>query len=172
MSDDEIERQPTPPPEPTGKVRGDALQRADRAWRARVLGGTWEQCAEVAGYADAPTCCRAVRRAYDDLPKVERDELRRLWRDRYEVVGRQALADVLDRRPGAVTSFVRVGQAAASLDGLNAPTLHVVANPTEHDIDAWVAKALALRGRVRPEEADIFGMSDIVDADVIEDDSS
>ncbi|MGA8247846.1 MAG: hypothetical protein WB797_13165 [Nocardioides sp.] len=61
---------------------------------------------------------KAVRNVYGRLPQIERDELRRLWRDRLEVAWRQVAMDMSQQRPGAVTAAVRVAQAAFRLDGL------------------------------------------------------
>jgi len=108
-------------PDPLPKVRADHLQRAEVAWRMRVLGATWKQAAAEAGYADDTAAMKAVRTAFGTVPRVERDELRRLWRDRLESLWRQALLDASEQRAGAVTAGVRVVTAAASLDGLNEP---------------------------------------------------
>lgn len=85
-------------------------------------------------------------------------------RDRLEVVGRQAMQDVLDRRPGAVTSYVRVMQAAAALDGLNAPSVIELSTPTDREIEARVAE-IAAHTRPQLEEADIFADAEVVEND-------
>lgn len=64
---------------------------------------------------------KGVRTAYGTLPRIDRDDLRNLWRSRLEVAWRQVVKDMFDQRPGAVTAAVRVAYAAAALDGLNAP---------------------------------------------------
>jgi hypothetical protein len=110
------------PPVPARRVRADALARADKAWRARVVGASWQEAADLAGFSDPDNCARAVRRAYGKLPRVEWQELRDLWRDRLEVMWRQAQTDMTEQRPGAVTAAVRVATAAAALDGLNEPS--------------------------------------------------
>lgn len=153
------------PPTPLKDIRADTLARADRAWRARVLGATWAQCAELAGFSDESGARRAVKRVYGEVPQVEREELRRLWRDRLEVVARQAMQDVLDRRPGAVTSYVRLMQAAARLDGLDEPSRLELSTPSEREIVAWV-DAMVAHNRPQLVEADIF--ADPLDAEVIE----
>lgn len=111
-----------PPPIPVKVVRADALDRADRAWRARVSGMTWRQVADVVGYSTAEGALSAVRSAYGSLPQIDRDVLRAIWRDRLESLWSSTVSDVADRVPGAVTAGVRVVTAAAALDGLNAPT--------------------------------------------------
>ena len=145
------------PPEPVMMRRADAMARADLAWRTRVAGGTWAQAAQIAGYSNAQNACRSVRETYGTLPQVERDEQRRLWRDRLEALWQQVYRDTLDRQPGAVTAAVRVATAAARLDGLDAPTEVVVHNPTQQQLEAWVDKVLALSAPAL-EEGDIFGL--------------
>ena len=108
-------------PAPTHPVRPEALQRADRAWRARVLGASWAQAAEVAGFADDTTALHAVRNAYGQLPKLDREELRTLWRERLEVAWRQVFKDMAEQRAGATTAGVRVAGLAMTLDGLAEP---------------------------------------------------
>lgn len=102
-------------------MRGAHLEKADRAWRVRVVGGTWQQAAEAAGYSTDEAAIKAVRSAYGTLPKPQRDDLRNLWRERLEVLWQQAVADARDRRHGAVTAAVRVATCAMHLDGLSEP---------------------------------------------------
>jgi hypothetical protein len=111
-----------PPPEPVRNIRADALARADTAWRIRVAGGTWAQAAQVAGFTDEHNASRAVSSVFGELPKQDRTELRRLWRDRLETMWRQVQIDMHEQRHGAVTAAVRIAQVAAALDGLNEPT--------------------------------------------------
>jgi hypothetical protein len=110
------------PPEPTKKVRADALERADTAWRARVAGAAWAEAAKVAGYSSDKHAIDGVRNVFGAVPQIDREELRRLWRDRLERSWRQCVADMADRVPGATTASVRIAQAAIALDGLDEPT--------------------------------------------------
>lgn len=148
------------PPEPVKRVRADALKRAETAWQARVLGLTWDAAAQVAGYADRANCVRAVRSVYGELPTIEREEVRRLWRDRLELVWRQVVKDVHDRVPGATTAAVRVADRASRLDGLDEPQ-RVSVTPPDGELQRWVAEVIAIRGDL-PAEPDIF------DVEVIE----
>lgn len=103
-------------------VRADAAQRAEAMWLARIGGATWEQARVIGGYSDIPHAIRAVRSYYGELPKLDRTELRGIWRERLEQIWRQLTEDMRDRVPGSTTSAVRVVTAAAALDGLNEPT--------------------------------------------------
>jgi hypothetical protein len=72
------------------------------------------------------------------------------------MVWRQALADVLDRRPGAVRAAVSLMQRASALDGLDAPTHEVLRTPAYAEIARWAAQ---MQERMRSEiviEADIL----------------
>ncbi|WP_100811711.1 hypothetical protein [Microbacterium sp. BR1] len=91
-------------------VRADAAQRAQRAWALRVAGSTWAQVASAVDYADASTACRAVRQFFGQLPTIEADEQRRLWRDRLERLWNYADRDAKRGRPGAVRAGVAVAQ--------------------------------------------------------------
>ena len=100
-------------------MRADALARAEKAWAVRVAGGTWAQAAEVAGFSDAQHAQRAARNVFGDLPVVDREERRDVWRERFEAMWRQGQRDMAEQRAGAVTACVRVATAAVALDGLN-----------------------------------------------------
>lgn len=89
------------------------------------------------------------------MPTVKRDDLRNLWRDRLEGIWRQAFKDALEGRPGAITAAVRVHQAAALLDGLNAPSVLELSTPSQHEIDTFVAEIIKAQGG-ELEESDIF----------------
>lgn len=109
-------------PKPTATyVTSDHAVKAEKAWRARVAGATWRQAAQMSGYSDAQAAIKAVRTFYGTVPREEREELRRLWRDRLEVAWRQVQRDMADQRSGAVTASVRVATAAVALDGLAEP---------------------------------------------------
>lgn len=109
------------PPVPKAQ-RADTMERAHKAWHARLAGATWRQAAEVAGYANGDIAATAVKRVYGKVPPLEREALRTLWRERLELAWRQAVVDMTEQRPGAITAAVRIASAAAALDGLNAPT--------------------------------------------------
>ena len=99
--------------------RGDAVQRAHRAFEARCDGYTWEQVAERVGYSEGSAACRAVSRyVTDEMPDVDRLALTATWRERTEWLWAKARADVVERRPSAVTHAVRVVGIAMQLDGL------------------------------------------------------
>jgi hypothetical protein len=146
---------PKPPPEPSPRVSAPVLRKATTVWSARVAGATWQQAAEVAGYRSREAAMKAVRNTYGQLPRIERDDARHLWRERGELLWRQALRDALDQRSGAVTAAVRVIQAMTALDGLNAPAQVVLHSPSEAEIEEWVSQVLSLTVPA-VEEADVI----------------
>lgn len=155
-------------PEPVRKVRADALERAGLVWEARVLGRTWAEAAQVAGYSDATNARKAVVSAYGRAPEIDRDRLREVWRARVEEAYRINREDMTNRVPGATTAFVRIADRAARLDGLDEPSRVEVSNPSHREIAQWVSDVIAASNGHMAEEADIF--ADVVDADVVETD--
>lgn len=149
-------------------VRADARARADRAWHARVMGATWEQAAEIAGFANKSNAMRSVRKHYGGLPEPETTELRNLWRARLDWLYTRNAGDVADGKPGAVVAGVRLAEAAMKLDGLAAPAqVEIGVTPSQREMEDFIRSVVALtRGRDLPDEADIFGC--IEDAEVIE----
>ena len=133
--------------------RADAAARAERAYLARLNGGTWRQCADVAGYADEQGARRAVERLFHELPAPDRDAQRHIPREQAQSVLRQALQDVRDRRPGAVTAAVRVLDLTMRLDGLGAPAQISLVDPTAHEIEEYVERLMGPRRYV---DADIL----------------
>lgn len=115
-------------------VRADAEERARKAWAARVAGATWQQVADVAGFTHPQNAVRAVRRYFGDLPQVDRQMERELWRERLEFLWRQTERDVLQQRTGAVRGGVAVAQRAALMLGLDEPTRTEVALAVRSDV--------------------------------------
>jgi len=133
--------------------RADAQERAERAYVARLHGATWREAARVAGYTDQANARRAVERWMGDVPGPEREVQREILREQTQAVLRQALQDVRDRRPGAVTAAVRVLDLQMRLDGLGAPTRVSLVDPTTEEIEALADR---LSGPRRYVDADIL----------------
>ncbi|WP_156759646.1 hypothetical protein [Microbacterium karelineae] len=130
---------------PKTPVKADAARRASEAWSLRVAGFTWEEIADQVGFSDAPGAHRAVKNFFDDVPQPDREQLRELARERGEALWKQAFADALEQRPGAVRAAVAVMQRQAALDGLDAPTRTEVSLETDREIDELVAEVLTFR---------------------------
>lgn len=123
--------------ERAGGARERAREKADACWEARLAGLTWQQAAKHAGYTSRQHAYRAVLDQRGELPVPEREHLRDVWRQRIELVWRQALRDVLERKPSAVTHSMRCALAAMQLDGLAMPTR--VSVDVEAGLDALLA---------------------------------
>jgi hypothetical protein len=102
-------------------VRGVSRTKADSAWQARVLGASWAQAAQVAGYANASAAYHAVLRQRGTMPEPTLSDLRAVWRERLESLWSQAWQDVRDRRSGAITHAVRVAGDATRRPGGSLP---------------------------------------------------
>jgi len=109
----------------------------------------------VAGYSSPENAMRGVRTAYGTLPRIDRDDLRNLWRDRLEVAWQLVMRDMADQRPGAVTAAVRIATTAAVLDGLNEPQQVTLRNPSTHELEQWAGVVIAAT-TPQVEEWDIF----------------
>lgn len=141
----------------------DAALRAQRAWTARIMGGTWKQAADVAGFTDTGNCVRAVRNYFGTLPQAEREDLRDLWRERLEYLWRQSSQDVRQQKPGAIRAGVALAQRASALDGLDEPTKVSVYSPTDEQISQYLADVVAAKN-VEHEAAE----ADIIDVEPVE----
>lgn len=140
-------------------VRADAATRAHRAWAARAAGGTWAEVADLCGYASPGNACRAVSAYFGQLPQLDREELRALWRERHELMWRQSQRAVRDDKPGALRAAVAVARSASQLDGLDQPSRVELVTPDAEEFDRVVeVLLLAHRGGAGPEEADVFAL--------------
>lgn len=153
-------------PRPSAVVRADAAQRAQRAWTARVSGSTWEEAAQLAGYADAATACRGVKNYFGSLPVVERDDLRDVWRARMELLWKYAARDAKSGKSGALRAGAAIAQRAAAMDGLDAPTNINLTTVDVGELAAMVDALLRANGG-QEVEANIWD-ADPIDAEVIE----
>lgn len=141
--------------------QADAAQRAQRAWAARVAGGTWEQVASLCGFASATIACRAVRRYFGKLPVLDHEELRDLWRARHETLWRQSQSAIADGETAALRAGVAIARSAAQLDGLDRPTRVEMYRPAADEFLTTVAALRAALTDGEPQEADIFDVEPI-----------
>ena len=137
-------------------TRADAVARASRAWTLRAEGMTWEQVAQECGYNSASTACSSVRRWRESLPEVDLTRARDEAIERGERLWAEAWKDVVDRKPGAVTSAVRVLHRQSELLGTDRPTELVLHTPTAHELQSWVEAVIAQQD-AEIIEADIIG---------------
>lgn len=152
-------------------TRADADERATKAWRLRVAGGSWEDIAQALGMrGGAPAAHRAVKNYFGTVPQIDREMLRGIARARGEVVWLRALKalEASNGAPAAVRAAISVLERQARLDGLDAPTKVEVKQPDELEFEQVVRLAAVGAGLALPEEGDPF--EDIEDAEIVEDD--
>lgn len=138
-------------------TRAIAAQRAQQGWMLRVGGASWDTVASECGYASATTACRAVGRFCDGLPKIDIDRMRAVAVQRGEDLWREVWQDVLDRKPGATTSAVRVLTRQAALLGLDQPTEITLHTPTTAELERWINGVLSQQTAATPIEAVVIG---------------
>jgi hypothetical protein len=150
-----------------GIVMGDgrrksaaALERAERAWAMRAGGESWDTITRQLGFANKQNTMRAVRNFAGTMPTPERGALRTLWQERTELLWKEALQDVYDRRPGAVRAAVAVAQRASALFGLDAPQQVQVSTPEADEFNRLVSAVFHHRNPELPQEADIFALEE------------
>lgn len=156
-----------------GDRGGSALTRArDRkanaALQLKFSGASWEDIAETLGFPTARMARVAVERALEKEMQTpeSREMMRNMVARRYERVTRAFFARAIDEEhPDQFAAADRVRQFTAEyvkLMGLNAPVEYVVNNPTQAQLEQWVAR-VAAGGSAPVEEGDIF------DIEVVED---
>lgn len=145
-------------------TRGDAMQRAAQAWQLRVLGKTWNEIADVVGFANDANAIRAVRRFVGKLPEPDADETRTVWRERMEHLWGIAARDAEAGRPGAIRAGVAIAQRAAALDGLDAPARYEI-TPGEVQLERLAQQFLARTGYVETEESDVLELEAFTEDD-------
>lgn len=155
------------------RTRTDAADRASKAWRMRVAGGSWEEIARSLGMkGGAPAAYRAVKNYFGAVPQPDREMLREIARQRGERLWLRAAAAVEEMpSPAAIRAAVAVLERAAKLDGLDAPTKVEVHDPDHAEFTAFVELAAKGAGMALPVEADIFDAA-YVDAEIVEDGSA
>lgn len=155
------------------RTRADAAERASKAWRMRVAGGTWDDIAKALGMrGGAPAAYRAVKNHFGKVPQPDREMLREVARQRGERLWLRALAALEEApSPAAIRAAVAVLDRAARLDGLDAPTQVAIGSVDDASFQMFVDAAARGLGLAMPEEANIFA-DEYVDAEVVDDASS
>lgn len=141
-------------------------RKANAALQMRLGNATWDEIAQALGYPTPRAALVATERALEkELANPEdREKLRKMAGARLERLIRSVWTKAID--PANPEHLVAVGKARdlidrhAKLYGLDAPTEVVVHNPTQAELEAWVAKVTAV---VIPsvDEADIFDIEEV-----------
>jgi hypothetical protein len=134
-----------------GDTRSRARQRkANAAIQLRLAGASYAEVAMTLGYPTPRTALVAVEKALErQLSYDDREAMRRMAGARLERLLRGVWSKAVDpEHPEhlfAVTKAKELIDRYAKLYGLDAPTEVVVHNPTQTEIEQWVATVLAAR---------------------------
>lgn len=125
----------------------------------RIAGATWTEIALALGYPTARAALVATEKALEkELHDTDREHLRRLAGARLDRLLRSVWGKAIDdKSPEQMVAVSRARDLVADhrkLFGLDAPTEIVVHNPTQAEIEAWVASVVSVRATV--DEYDIL----------------
>ena len=165
----DVNSRSTGPTPKSMRVHADAAAKASKAWALRVAGGSWAEIASIVGFSDDTAACRAVKNYFGELPQVDREEARAMWRARHELLWRKALEDVNKGKPGGVRAGVAVMRSASLLDGLDQPHRIEVTDPTANELGDFVRQLARVAGANLPMEGNPFN-DEIEEGEVIDDD--
>jgi len=145
------------------------IRKANAALQMRYAGATWQEIATALGYPTPRTAMVATEKALErELANADdRDKMRKLAGARLERLIRAVWPKAID--PNHPDQMIAVSKARevigqhAKLFGLDAPTEIIVHNPTQAELDAWVARVTAHQ-MPAVEEYDII-MGEVVGGD-------
>lgn len=125
-------------------------RKANAAIELRLSGATWSQIAEALGYPTARQALVATEKALEKaLKDNDRESMRRLAGARLDRLLLSVWSKAIDpAHPDhllAVSKAREIVDRHAKLFGLDAPTEVVVHTPTQTELEAWVARVVALR---------------------------
>lgn len=155
---------------------GSALARArDRkanaALQLRMAGAQWDEIAETLGYPTARAALVATERALEKEARAPETQalMREMISRRYERMTRSFFSRAInEQHPEQFTAAEMVRKLTGDyvkINGLAAPTEFVVHNPTQAEVEAWIAQ-VTTSGVTDIEEGDIF------DVEVVEDEEA
>lgn len=145
------------------------------AVQLRVSGASFQDIADTLGLSSAKAAIRLVTTELASHEEENRDARERLRAETnmaldqaLQSVSGKALDPQCDEHLTALRTMMTILDRRAKLNGLDAPTELVVHNPTETEIDQWVAMQVesAMPG---VEEADADELLGIVEGEVISD---
>lgn len=146
-----------------GNAAGRArMRKANAALQMRYAGATWAEIATGLGYPTPRAAMVATEKALErELANADdREKMRKLAGARLERLIRAVWPKAID--PDSPDQMVAVGKAREviadhrKLFGLDAPTEVVVHNPSQAELEAWVARIVAVQ-QPQVVEYDIIG---------------
>jgi hypothetical protein len=144
-------------------------RKATAAIGMRLAGATWNEIAHALGYPTARQALVATERALSkELAADDRDKMRKLAGARLDRLLRSAWPKAINPdHPEHLQALAKCREVIGDhrkLFGLDAPTEVIVHNPTQAELDAWVAQVLNLT-TPQVAEYDIFEGEVVDDAD-------
>ena len=144
--------------------------RSQGALAMRIRGADYGEIATVLEYASASDARRAVEHLLAEVSEADGPGAWQTQRQvaRLRLEGLLAAVYPIALQPSDEGFFAAQRQAVTRvdrinvLDGLNAPTRHVVYSPAAAEFDAVVQKVLESSGIHEPHEGDIFELAEIV----------
>ena len=138
-----------------------AGQRADAALALKLSGATWEEVAQATKYADGERARIAVEAMLARSAKnADRGQAREMARNRYERLLRGVWMKAIDPANPEHLPAIRAARELVDrmvvLDGAAMPTEVIVHNPTQAELEAFLARITGTT------------LTDIVEAEVID----
>lgn len=162
---------------PGKEVNRARERKANAVLQMRLEGETWADIATVLGYPTERAAVVAYELAMERQlqSKESREEMRRLARLRYERLLKGVWAKAIDPEDpehlSAATKAKEIVASITKLEGSEAPTEVTVHSPSSTEIEAWVA-GMVNRTVPQLEEHDIFGDDDIIDGEIVSEESA
>ena len=131
---------------PGNSVSRARMRKANSALQMRLAGATWNEIATALGYPTARTALVATEKALErELRHTDdREKMRRLAGARLDRLLRSVWSKAIDTQsPDQLLAVSKAREVIADhrkLFGLDAPVEVVVHNPTQAELEAWVAK--------------------------------
>lgn len=151
----------------------DRKTRQEAAVALRVAGANWSEIAETLDYVSPSRARQAVERALaDSVGDEDRAQMRHVVNRRLDRLLRATWKKALDekREDQAVhtRSALAIIDRSIRLNGLDAPSEHVLYSPSALEIDAFIKRAVEEFRGSQPEEVDVVE-GDIIEGDILED---
>jgi hypothetical protein len=127
------------------------MRKANAALQMRYAGATWPEIAQALGYPTPRTAMVATEKALErELANADdREKMRKLAGARLERLIRAVWPKAIDpNHPDQMIAVSKAREVLADhrkLFGLDAPTEVVVHNPSQAELEAWVAKVVAFQ---------------------------
>lgn len=133
-------------------VNGNSVSRArsrkaNAAIQLRLAGATWEEIAQTLGFPTPRQALVATERALEkQLNETDREKMRKLANARLERLLRSVWPKAIDPdHPEHLIALTKAREVIGDhrkLFGLDAPTEVVVHNPTQAELETWVAQVM------------------------------